>query len=110
MTRPRILIAVLALSAALLACSYLPAATPTTPDLDEIVSQTMQALTSAPQPNSTPKTPTQAASPLPHSLHFLNTDAAAHLQVFRLERDGRTLAQITAEPADVEYYDVNQQD
>jgi hypothetical protein len=106
MTHSRILPAILLLFAATLACSFLPAASQSTPDLDVIVSQTMQALTRTPRPTDT----AQPNNLLPHSLHFLNTDAAAHLQIYRLEVDGRTLTQITAEPADVEYFDVNQND
>jgi Tol biopolymer transport system component len=69
-----------------------------------IVAQTMAALTA----NAPASTPTPSL--LPRSLYFLNTDAAAHLQIFRLERDGKTISQITAEPADVDSFDVNQND
>ncbi len=109
MNRTRILSAVLILSAAILACAIQPTALPSTPDLNTIVSQTMQALTGIPQAD-TPSTSTQIPSLLPRSLYFLNADAAAHLQIFRLEKDGRTLTQVTSEPADVKFYDVNQND
>ena len=96
---------VIALFASLLISCAGPASTPqSTLDVDAIVAQTMAALT-ANAPASTP-TPSR----LPRSLYFLNTDAAAHLQVFRLERDGETVTQVTAEPADVDSFDVNQND
>ena len=110
MKRPRILIAVVILSAAILACALQPSASPSTPDVNAIVSQTMQALTGIPGVVTTPSTSTQVPGLLPRSLHFLNADAAAHMQIFRLETDGKTLTQVTAEPADVEFYDVNQND
>lgn len=96
---------VIALFASLLISCAGPAPAPqATLDVDAIVAQTMAALT-ANAPASTP-TPSR----LPRSLYFLNTDAAAHLQIFRLERDGETVTQVTAEPADVDSFDVNQND
>jgi len=44
---------------------------------------------------------------LPHSMYFLNNDGAGLAQVYRLEKDGKTVTQITFEPAKVEYYDVS---
>lgn len=96
---------VIALFVSLLISCTGPAPAPqATADVDAIVAQTMAALT-ANAPASTP-TPSR----LPRSLYFLNTDAAAHLQIFRLERDGETVTQVTAEPADVDSFDVNQND
>jgi hypothetical protein len=80
-----------------------------TPDVDAIVAQTMAALTEVP-PAATPLASPSTPSVLPRSLYFLAPDAAAHTQLFRLERDGKTVKQITAEPADVESFDVNQKD
>lgn len=56
----------------------------------------------SPQPSSTP-TP----SLLPHSLYFLRNDKNGLLQVFRLARDGKTLQQITFEPAAVDGFDIS---
>ncbi|HXF84776.1 MAG TPA: hypothetical protein VNK49_05245 [Anaerolineales bacterium] len=68
-----------------------------------IVASTMQALT--------PEAPTEeapsSADLLPHSLYYLSNDAANLSQVFRLERDGRTITQITFESSSVNSYDVS---
>jgi dipeptidyl aminopeptidase/acylaminoacyl peptidase len=109
MKRP-VLLTVIVLTTAILACALQPTAAPSTPDINAIVSQTMQALTGLPQADTTPPTLAKIPDLLPRSLYFLNADAAAHLQIFRLERDGKTLTKVTAEPADVESYDVNQND
>jgi Tol biopolymer transport system component len=95
---------ILILTCLLLASCASPVSAPPTVDVNVIVSQTMAALT-ANVPASTP-TP----SLLPRSLYFLAPDAAAHLQIFRLAVDGKTLAQLTSEPADVDSFDVNQKD
>jgi Tol biopolymer transport system component len=102
MKHSRIIIAVFVLIAAILACATLPPAS--TPDVNAIVTQTIQALTSnAPVSSPTP-------SLLPRSLYFINKDAAAHTQVYRLTTDGKTVTQITFEPTDVSSYDVNPND
>jgi hypothetical protein len=44
---------------------------------------------------------------LPRSFYYLGIDSAGLLQVFRLERDGVTQRQITAEPVTVNDYDVS---
>jgi Tol biopolymer transport system component len=99
------------LATSLLAACAGPVSVPPTPDVNVIVSQTMQALTGIPPvATNTPVAPTPTPSLLPRSLYLLNTDAAAHLQVFRLATDGKTLKQLTAEPANVDYFDVNQND
>jgi Tol biopolymer transport system component len=98
------LIGIVVFASLLVSCAGPTPAPQPTADVGAIVAQTMAALT-ANAPASTP-TPSR----LPRSLYFLNTDAAAHLQIFRLERDGETVTQITAEPADVESFDVNQND
>jgi hypothetical protein len=110
MNHRQILAAVFILSAAILACAVQPAAVTSTPDVNVIVSQTMQALTGIPQAGLTPSATPSTSSLLPHSLYFLNADAAAHLQIFRLATNGTTLTQLTSEPADVNYFDVNQND
>ena len=40
-------------------------------------------------------------------MYFLNNDSAGLVQVYRLDKDGKTVTQITFEPAKVEYYDVS---
>jgi Tol biopolymer transport system component len=102
MKHSRIFVVILFLLSAALACATQPPAT--TPDVNAIVTQTIQALTAnAPASSPTPRL-------LPRTLYFINRDAAAHTQVFRLAADGTTVTQITAEPADVDSYDVNQND
>ncbi|MDX1377619.1 MAG: hypothetical protein R3307_02130 [Anaerolineales bacterium] len=71
-----------------------------------IVAGTLQALTPSGQEN----TPEPAASDelLPHSFYFLAMDGSTGLmQVFRIERDGKTSRQLTFEPLDVRSYDVS---
>ena len=78
--------------------------------VETIVAATFQALTasapgSAPEVEATPEP--SVAGLLPHSLYFLNNDSAGIVQVFRLGTDGKSLTQITFEPAKVEDYDVS---
>src|SRR5512143_598278 len=110
MTRLRILSASLLLLAAALACDLPFGAAP----LDQAATAVVQTLAafSSPTPPASPL-PTQppSASPtpslLPHSVYYLNNDKAGLLQVFRLEQDGKTLRQVTFEPAPVDSYDVS---
>ena len=103
-------IVILLFASLLISCAAPAPAPQATPDVNVIVAQTLQALTGVPPAVATTPASPSTPSLLPRSLYFLNTDAAAHLQIFRLERDGRTLKQITAEPADVDSFDVNQND
>ena len=102
------LVSTLFLIVLLLACAPQPAAT-STPDVNVIVSQTMSALTEVPPTETVPVSP-PTLDLLPRSLYFIAPDATARLQIFRLGRDGKSQTQLTAEPADVESYDVNQND
>ncbi len=43
-------------------------------------------------------------------MYFLNNDSAGLLQVYRLERDGHAVHQITFEPASVDSYDISPKD
>ncbi len=122
-----IILSIVFLTVALLACATQPPVT-STPDIGAIVAQTMQALTAGSNAGVTPTVPpantevtpaspltpspstTLRTSLLPRALYFLNADAAGHPQVFRLAPDGTTLKQITSEPVEVTYYDVNQND
>ncbi|MEP6895347.1 MAG: hypothetical protein ABI986_07050, partial [Chloroflexota bacterium] len=47
---------------------------------------------------------------LPQPLYFLGKDSQSHTQAFRMERDGKTIAQLTAEPVNVLDYDVSSAD
>ncbi len=103
---------ILLLIAALACANPLGGSAPVPVKVETIVAATFQALTaSAPgsEPTLLPQPPVQdsTSSLLPHSIYFLNTDSAALTQVYRLERDGKTVTQITFEPAKVEYYDVS---
>lgn len=109
MNRFRLLSATLVLALALLACVAQPTAIAPTPDVNVIVQQTMAALTgSAPLPSATVEPLDEGI--LPHALYFLAPDAAGHSQIFRLAKDGKTRAQVSFEPAEVESYDVNWND
>ena len=113
MNRFRFLSATLVLTFALLACAVQTPAQNPTPDVNVIVQQTMAALTaaaSAPGPLPTATLAPMDEGILPHALYFLAPDAAGHAQLFRLAKDGQTRSQVTFEPADVESYDVNQND
>ncbi len=67
-----------------------------------IVAGTMQALTPA-ITESTPE-PVSPSELLPRSFYYLGTDNSTGLQqVFRIERDGTTMHQITFEPINVDF-------
>jgi WD40-like Beta Propeller Repeat len=114
----------LSIAVSLVAVSILACALPTTSQAPvdlaaTIVVQTMQALsTPAPQVNApattpavTPVSPTPLPSLipnlLPHSLYFLNNDKTGLVQIFRIEKDGRSVNQITFEPAAVDSFDIS---
>jgi len=123
----KVLTALVLLTAVMLACA-LPVAPSQANTAATVVAQTMQALSLAtsqasplPSPASTATgTPASASTtstvpgtgsnPLPHSLYFLNNDKSGLVQIFRLERDGQTLHQVTFEPASVDNYDVSPKD
>jgi hypothetical protein len=73
-------------------------------EVETAVAMTLQAMA----PDSTETSadaPESASTLLPHSLYFLS-----NMQVFRLERDGKTQVQLTSEPAGVDAYDVSSVD
>ncbi len=109
----KILALPLILAAAMLACAS-PIATPQVDQAASAVAQTLEALASSAPVPSPPATktpaPTAVTDLLPHSLYFLNNDSGGHVQIFRIERDGKTLNQITFEPANVDTYDVSPKD
>ncbi len=107
--KPNLIFAIFVLLAATLAC-----ANPTNPatqpqNVETIVAATFQALTAS-APNSGNPLPDETPGLLPHSMYFLNNDAAGLAQVYRLEKDGKTVTQITLEPAKVDSYDVSRLD
>ncbi|MEK6752929.1 MAG: hypothetical protein AABZ00_11775 [Chloroflexota bacterium] len=107
------LFALLALFFFTLACANpLNAATPAAPaNVETIVAATFAALTAPHNEDSTPpSTPEPVDNPsglLPHSMYFLNNDGAGLAQVYRLDTDGKTVTQLTFEPANVDDYDVS---
>ncbi len=119
MTRFRILFAALLLAAAILACAS-PIASQPLQQAATNVAQTLSAITPvAPlpspqvlQPGEATQPPSPSAVPglLPHTLYYLNNDKNGLLQVFRLSTDGKTVQQITFEPAAVDGFDVSPRD
>jgi len=103
------LIALLLFALALSACA--PSIVTESPSSEDhvatIVAGTMQALT----PDVTESTPEPSAGLLPRSFYYLGIDNTSGLmQVFRIERDGTSMHQVTFEPLDVKSYDVSQAD
>ncbi len=72
-----------------------------------LVASTLQALTPAPGAGSTSTPEVEAQSVLPHTFYYLGTDSVGLTQVFRIEKDGKTQKQITAESVNVGNYDVS---
>jgi len=108
----KLLAAILALTLAALACVTQQAGPSSPVNVETVVAQTMQALTSiaSTAPIVTPTPPSGTSGLLPRPLYYLNNDSAGFLQVHRLETDGETAQQITFEPSDVETYDVSPAD
>jgi len=106
----RPLLVFLVLAIVMMACA-LPFGGSGTPSFssDEVatvVALTLQALTPGADGGTTSE-PEPADGLLPHSLYYLGTDSAGLTQVFRIERDGTTLHQITSEPSNVIDYDAS---
>ncbi|NUQ83996.1 MAG: PD40 domain-containing protein, partial [Anaerolineales bacterium] len=108
----RSLIGYITLVFAVLACS-LPANSDTeqipSDQVATVVAATMQALTPDSSSSATPESESPSIL-LPRSLYYLGSDDAGLAQVFRMENDGETIAQLTFEPDPVEYYDVSSLD
>ncbi len=116
MGRLKVLFAALAIGVALAACAS-PFPSPPLDQAATIVAQTMAAIPAAtqqatPVPVQASPAPTATSAPalLPHSLYFLKNDKAGLLQIFRIAKDGKTLQQITYEPAAVDSFDVSPAD
>ena len=80
---------------------------PAQPNVETVVAATFQALTAAAPEPVIATLPPEPSSLLPHSIYFLNNDSVGLVQVYRLENDGKTVTQITFEPAKVDDYDVS---
>ncbi|MFO3797862.1 MAG: hypothetical protein ACK8QZ_11375, partial [Anaerolineales bacterium] len=115
----RIRFALLLGFATLLACSLPSLTLPVTSDTTAatFVVQTPPALPPVVIETLTPASPeasptaTSIPTLLPNSLYFLaNDNTSGHMQLFRLERDGKTRYQLTYELSDVEDYDVSPRD
>jgi hypothetical protein len=99
MNKKSIVLSLLVLLLLTLACAN-PLASPAQPpaNVETIVAATLSALTAVPADSS---------DILPHSLYYLANDAAGLLQVYRLEKDAKTIAQVTFEPTNITEYDVS---
>src|SRR5688572_20292976 len=71
-----------------------------------VVAMTLQALmpTVAETPTNVPEATTNL---LPQSLYFLGRDSQSLTQLYRMQRDGKTVTQLTFEPLNVTDYDVS---
>ena len=119
MTRIRFLAASALTLLAVLACAVpaLPSLRPSSPtaaipeQAGTAVAQTLAALPSPTAPaTALPTASATASAPaalLPRSVYFVNKDTDGRWQVFRLATDGKTVQQITFEPAAVDSYDVS---
>ncbi len=106
----------------LLAC-VLPAGVATQEPLlpiPTVIAMTMQAISSAAAltpsavaptslPSPVPSTPTPTLA-LPRTLYYLKRDGAGVFQIYRMERDGKTVQQITFEPMKVDSFDISPKD
>lgn len=100
------LFAITTLLAAMLACAN-PLGGSGTTNVETVVAETFSALTKPVAGEATATPPPLTSSLLPLSLYFLNNDAAGLAQVYRLDRDGKTVTQLTFEPAKVDDYDIS---
>jgi len=96
-----------ALLIAALACANPLPVVPAQPNVETVVAATFQALTAAAPALATATLAPEPASLLPHSLYFLNNDNAGLVQIYRLDREGEAVSQVTFEPTRVDDYDVS---
>ena len=101
----RFILALITLLTVMLACAN-PVSGTAPANVETIVASTLSALT-APAPGAGPSPQPPTSDLLPHSMYFLNNDGKGIPQIYRLEKDGKTVTQITFEPAKVESYDVS---
>ena len=88
-----------------LAGSATPASPPSQDAVSTAVALTFQALTPTGAPVTQPPLPD--AGLLPHSLYYLGMDNSGLTQVFRIEKDGQTIRQVTTEPLSISNYGVS---
>jgi hypothetical protein len=104
-----LLIVFLAIVFGLAACASPVRVSESDPSFDQVetlVAMTFQALAPETASMSTPA-PGSSPSLLPHPLYFLSNDSQAISQIYRLERDGKTKLQLTAESSNVWDFDVS---
>ncbi len=113
MIRIKMLSVLLVAAVALTACAS-PFGSQTLNQAATAVAQTLAAIpapTALPSPVPVQPSPAPSATSvpdlLPRSLYFLNKDKSGLLQIFRLAKDGKTLQQITFEPAAVDSFDLS---
>ena len=74
-------------------------------------SSSFEVVGTQPPPAGQSNTPAVVADELfPRTLYYLGTDNAGLTQVFRIERDGKTVTQLTFEPVNVLDYDISLSD
>jgi len=100
------------LAIAMVSCAPPIASGGTRPSVSDEVATVVALTLKAPTPevNVAPtntKVPEASTSLLPHSLYFLGRDSQALTQVYRMERDGKEVTQLTFEPFNVTDYDVS---
>jgi Tol biopolymer transport system component len=100
--------AFIVLTITILACSFSFSSGNPPPSQNEVatvVALTMQALT----PIATGATATSepANTLLPHSLYYLNKGSNGKFQIFRMEKDGKTVRQVTSETADLGFFAIS---
>ena|SRR5688572_13039090 len=71
-----------------------------------VVAMTLQALMPTVAETAT-TVPEATTSLLPHSLYYLGRDSQSISQIYRMQRDGKTVTQLTFEPLNVTDYDVS---
>src|SRR6266498_5600097 len=103
--------AFLVLTIVTMACAALPFGGNGTPSSSQdevatVVALTMQALTPIGDAATVTSEPV-VNSLLPHSLYYLSNGSGGKMQVFRMEKDGKTVHQVTSETTDVGAYDVS---
>jgi Tol biopolymer transport system component len=75
-------------------------------EVQTAVAMTLQALAPA-TPGASTGLSGSSTNLLPHPLYFLGNDSQAIVQIYRMERDGKTKTQLTSEPTNVWDYDVS---
>lgn len=82
------------------------APSPSSEQVGTVVALTMQALTPA-GGGATMPAPEVGDTLLAHSLYYLSNGSGGALQIFRMEKDGKTVHQVTSESSDIGPYDVS---